>query len=181
MFKNATIKHMKSPHQASPSPCDTNRNTAWWIIGFSSEKFNHGLTRMDTDFSQMICRSRGDETQIKEKIRDSSRRRLRAKTRIFVPKERRKLASYEVAGTARQTIASWKDAGKILFSIVPSGQNFWRTQTIDCRHWLISGRRFATAWMNGFSFQNFYALSFLRKVSSRFFTPTFGFFWIANS
>jgi hypothetical protein len=27
-------------------------------------------------------------------------------TRIFVPKERRKLASYEVAGTARQTIAS---------------------------------------------------------------------------
>jgi hypothetical protein len=27
-------------------------------------------------------------------------------TRIFVPQERRKLASYEVAGTARQTIAS---------------------------------------------------------------------------
>jgi hypothetical protein len=27
-------------------------------------------------------------------------------TRVFVPKERRKLASYEVAGTARQTIVS---------------------------------------------------------------------------
>jgi hypothetical protein len=67
------------------------------------------------------------------------------KNKILVPKERRMLASYEVAGTSRQTIASCKDGGTIPFSIVPSGQNFWRTQTSDCRHWLISGRRFATA------------------------------------